>query len=390
MAAGFFSRFTFAAFAFPIGIAYLHLLYVKRSPSRALLAALGFAAVAFAHIAYDTIYYARRRDGHVVQAWSDIVIAPLNAALYNSKSSNLAEHGLHPRWLHGLVNGPMMLGLGPYMMVWSKASEVFKAAYTPKKVRGRSSKDAEERQRSSRLLNICVATVVFSIVALSTQPHQEPRFLLPLIAPACMIAAFGSSKMSTGWSRRARQVVIVATVMQHVALVLLFGMAHQAGTIPAIVNLERTLCGSSSASRTNSISEAPKDAGAALSPNVELFFWRSFMPPRHLIVPSPLFATCAGRNVSVHDIGSLPAAELAQIFRSPSAASRDTDHFLFAPAWAAADPHLLGDNSSLTFARWFRHSPHVDMDHLGESIALFTSGGASLAESFSYSVWRIV
>lgn len=37
-------------------------------------------------------------------------ITPLNFLEYNSEASNLAEHGLHPRYLHFLVNFPLVFG----------------------------------------------------------------------------------------------------------------------------------------------------------------------------------------------------------------------------------------------------------------------------------------
>lgn len=37
---------------------------------------------------------------------------PFNSLIYNLSSSNLAEHGIHPRWLHAVVNWPMLFGVG--------------------------------------------------------------------------------------------------------------------------------------------------------------------------------------------------------------------------------------------------------------------------------------
>jgi len=39
-----------------------------------------------------------------------IIITPLMLLKYNTNITNLASHGLHPRWLHILVNMPMMFG----------------------------------------------------------------------------------------------------------------------------------------------------------------------------------------------------------------------------------------------------------------------------------------
>jgi hypothetical protein len=44
-----------------------------------------------------------------LQRWLSC-LAPLNALRYNSQTSNLAEHGIHPRVTHALVNLPLMFG----------------------------------------------------------------------------------------------------------------------------------------------------------------------------------------------------------------------------------------------------------------------------------------
>lgn len=50
----------------------------------------------------DTLYFRGALD--------DLVVTPLNFLMYNFSSQNLAEHGLHPRWLHVFVNFPMLFG----------------------------------------------------------------------------------------------------------------------------------------------------------------------------------------------------------------------------------------------------------------------------------------
>jgi phosphatidylinositol glycan class Z len=39
-----------------------------------------------------------------------LVICPLNFILYNIDSTNLDKHGLHPPWLHFLVNANILYG----------------------------------------------------------------------------------------------------------------------------------------------------------------------------------------------------------------------------------------------------------------------------------------
>lgn len=80
------------------------------------ICALGTAAL---HIAFDTWYYSSRLSK---STWPPVVV-PFNAALYNLRSDNLANHGLHPRWLHFVVNAPMIVGIGPW---WHCVSVLFR------------------------------------------------------------------------------------------------------------------------------------------------------------------------------------------------------------------------------------------------------------------------
>ena len=109
---GTFTRVTFVAFALPIGWQTLRqvllptLIRLRTSPwhNRALtllLPALTAALISLAVIFTDTYYF--RGD------FSTLVVTPLNFLSYNLSPKNLAEHGIHPRWLHLFVNLPTMV-----------------------------------------------------------------------------------------------------------------------------------------------------------------------------------------------------------------------------------------------------------------------------------------
>ena len=141
LALGFFSRFTFAVFAMPLGLNYLYVVWFLSSTGSSERSSLilrcietvsisantilGFLICSVAHVVYDTAYF----RGHITLS-SDLysqgailltalrsgpIIAPLNALRYNLQQDNLAEHGIHPRWLHFVVNAPMILGLAVWI-----------------------------------------------------------------------------------------------------------------------------------------------------------------------------------------------------------------------------------------------------------------------------------
>lgn len=64
---------------------------------------LGGLFAALACIIIDSLYFTWTHERLV------FVIAPLNALLYNTKTSNLADHGLHPHYLH-LINLVILFG----------------------------------------------------------------------------------------------------------------------------------------------------------------------------------------------------------------------------------------------------------------------------------------
>lgn len=187
-ALGVFARFTFPAFVLPL---------TRLPPSwRVVFASLVTAA---AIVAVDSYYYGR------------FVVTPLNAFLYNLDSSNLALHGLHPRYLHALVNLPLLLG--PVLVL---------------------------RLRPS-------AQWLVPLALLSLAPHQEPRFLLPLVAPAIVTGA-----TTLPW--RTWEVVLHGGY--HAVCVGFFGFFHQAGIVSAVQSLR------------------PGDSVA---------FWKTYPPPMHLV-----------------------------------------------------------------------------------------------------------
>lgn len=136
---GCFVRFTFPAFALPLGLAELwraagaaaagRVSSLPSSSSRkgagrwgglprcTLALALGVALAAVLMVLADSWFYARfdgrgwaqDREGGPRWRWPpSLVLCPLNALRYNASPANLAAHGLHPRVTHALVNLPLL------------------------------------------------------------------------------------------------------------------------------------------------------------------------------------------------------------------------------------------------------------------------------------------
>ena len=153
----------------------------------------------FFAIALDTEFYSK---GPVT--WSTLftnpIITPLNNLRYNLESSNLALHGLHPRYQHILVNLPQLLGPA-FLLLFARP------------------------HASLRL-----ASALSGIVVLSTLQHQEARFLLPAI-PLLL------SSIRLPERRSHIRVFAGAWLLFNAVLGVLMGSYHQGGIVPTQFHL---------------------------------------------------------------------------------------------------------------------------------------------------------
>lgn len=507
VALGLFSRFTFVVFAAPLGIYYLMLVWRMakwatatngEQEASATLVNLpiiksllllsdslnGILFCSLAHVLYDTVYYRLQalpssstslnqtfEQGGLMplvsrlanlSSWP-LTIAPLNALRYNLKADNLALHGLHPRWLHAVVNAPMVAGSAAVWVACILAAarlDVLGAAR-------RSSPPGGEGPARFPLQLLCLCSIAVPLAVLSAQPHQEPRFLLPLVAPAILLVVLGSpeddgsqeqtkapddvaaapSPSSTATARQAtgrrktdtrsskqrrpwlRRLFTTLHLLQSAGIVLFFGIAHQGGVVPALIRIGEEVrllqdgpltAAGQSWLRTSSKGE---EGEAHVHVHAHLHFWRTFMPPRHLLA-LPLVAAAGDTSadfvpaVSVHEhSSSRPRDLLDEMLRwhegpqTQGTAGADgqrrkrPQHLLVAPSWAMTPLLYLpalsqsaviaspgaGNSSSLPSAepaaqadcqlepdvlrkryyhprvdRLVSFVPHLDADHMGE------------------------
>ena len=124
------------------------------------------------------------------------VVTPYNAFKYNASYDNLETHGIHPRLTHVIVNFPMLFGPLAFAAYksWSRALAgffSFSRAATDSKKEKKTNVDAVSCAVSSA--NATRVALLFALfvplLCLSLAPHQEPRFLLPLLPAAAAAAA---------------------------------------------------------------------------------------------------------------------------------------------------------------------------------------------------------
>jgi phosphatidylinositol glycan class Z len=171
----------------------------------------------------DTSFYTPG-DFAFSKVFNGAVITPLNNFRYNAVSENLAQHGLHPRYQHFLVNLPQLLGPATPLLFF-----VHKAQFTMKFI-----------------------SALSGIALLSIFPHQEARFLLPVVPLILSSIRLPSPRYRKPW--------IVAWVIFNIALGVLMGVYHQGGIVPVQMNIAKT---------NETVTHA--------------FWWKTYSPPTWLL-----------------------------------------------------------------------------------------------------------
>ncbi|EJF59887.1 hypothetical protein DICSQDRAFT_181664 [Dichomitus squalens LYAD-421 SS1] len=345
---GLFTRITFVAFFLPV---FLEVLKWSLRQSRfslgswvqlvvpsvlvATLTGLGFVCA-------DTYYFA------YPQRIASFELTPLNFLRYNLLPSNLAEHGLHPRWLHLVVNLPMIATPGLLFYVfWTEWDQSYPR--TAEKSRG---EDKVKRGVLETMQKALVWVRWSGTTLLSVQPHQEPRFLIPLITP--MVALV----VGNGRILRAGKLFWSTWIVSNLTLAVLFGVLHQGGVVPSLFRVHDLVYDS---------------ATGVITQDYRIIYWKTYMPPRHLLAVRQ--SDYASKAVEILDFAGAPSDNVIGGFQRPHPTSRSLSTLLVAPF------HSMGDFEKAARAclnERDRVFPHLDLDHIGEAVKIGWRDGLSL------------
>ena len=285
---------------------------------------------------------------------------------YNAASANLAQHGLHPRFLHAAVNVPMLflpLAL-PAAAAFIAALRTLLRSWRSKQRLTMAPLQPPGAAATAAALSACV---LLPLAALSLAPHQEPRFLLPMLLP---LASLGGAAALA--SRRR----IAAWIAFNAALALFWGGAHQAGVLPASAFVSDIASqwpsGGDAALALSRSPHAPVcGAGEALA--VSVTFWRTYPPPRALL-----------RGVAdVADLMGSPPEALTAALKQSSGACGCAARVLVAPALAQLPSGADGAALLATF------SPHFSGEDAGEAFAAVASGEQPLSAAFGLALYAL-
>lgn len=262
LALGFYNRPTFILFAFVPILFWLQLglntkfwncIIMYR---RLLIMMPSFIIVCFLLTLIDTIYYSKFSVSYLINHSEDaitlfenLIFTPINFISYNLDNSNLAVHGIHPRFLHMLINVPLLFGILGIIGIFYYIQILLKI------VRGFWPYDLMPHNA------MMLMSFIFPLLTLSLFPHQEPRFLIPLLLPLCFIC----SNSICGYTSK-KQWLFIAWIFSNIFSGIFFGYLHQGGLIPSIISLQKILIENNK-----------------LGLNSHVIFYHTYMPPRYLL-----------------------------------------------------------------------------------------------------------
>jgi GPI mannosyltransferase 4 len=288
----------------------------------------------------DTAYYSGSRATKSFSALYDTVrntpvITPYNNLMYNTQTSNLAEHGIHPHYQHLIANAPQLLG--PALVLLLISARPFNL-----------------RTLNNIVSNNRLASAMTGTLFLSLIPHQEPRFLLPIVPLILTSIRVPASKI-------ANRVFWASWFLFNILLAILMGTYHQGGIIPTQLSMPYLI--------TDSINTTHSQAH-----NIEVFWWKTYPPPTFLLGATTNHPTThRPLNISSVPLMGFPQNELVFMLMQhmptcdPSLLERlflhmeKTDIFVVAPlsAWRLAPPNHL--DAEYTYPPTSNFSFSVDM-----------------------------
>lgn len=231
-------------------------------------------------ILFDTVYYLKITSLNqlidVVFKNKRLIITPYNFFIYNTNSNNLKSHGSHPFYLHALVNCVLLFGINHWILVFIFGKFFFQLINYVKSVKA-SLNDTEHKGKASYFKELRVTLVIlyeqvinnrfcflmFSfltpLVLLSVIPHQEPRFLLPLIIPVCLLTSHCL------FSRNSYLILRTIWIIFNLFGVGLFGYLHQGGMVSSLAYVQKMFTHTSN-----------------LELDMHVIYYQTYMPPNYL------------------------------------------------------------------------------------------------------------
>jgi len=217
---------------------------IYRAAVFVLIVGIGFILASSMCISLDSLY-----DGKMA-------ITPLNNLLYNMDPKNLASmaftHGRCTPWLtfpYSLVPWPLsrLVALSRFYLYLARKKHKLQVSLAI--------------LRQWLWWDVLQATCFF----LSIAPHQELRFLVPLIFPTILVFGSRTYILSPNWWKT----FVVLWILMNAGCAIVFGVLHQGGVTKALCALQQRV----------GLEMGEVDAPA----HIGIVFSGTYMPPRFLL-----------------------------------------------------------------------------------------------------------
>ncbi|XP_042223833.1 GPI mannosyltransferase 4-like isoform X2 [Homarus americanus] len=155
------------------------------------------------------------------------IVTPVNFLLYNANENNLATHGLHPYYLHLVVNLPLLHGVLGLLGLWSVSK--YMASFI--------TNDMTKKPKIFSIATMLLATFILPVLVLSAVPHQEPRFLLPTLLPLVILHSDDVLLISGKRLKAFKHLCFLAWHVWNIFCVIFFGFLHQGGVTKTMMRV---------------------------------------------------------------------------------------------------------------------------------------------------------
>ncbi|XP_039955385.1 GPI mannosyltransferase 4 [Bactrocera tryoni] len=257
--AGVFNRPTFIVFGAPMVFYWMlrgmgtKTITFRDFNLRMLLFCLSALPALVIFIICDSFYYKYLTVGELQMlqlSINNFVSTPWNFIKYNLDAKNTAEHGIHPKYVHFLVNIPLLYNVLGIVTIVSFAYLLIRFLRA----------EYQGLPRAQSIISLMTSAIFVPLFSLSLINHQEPRFLLPLLFPIVLLHA---PKLNHGLCpnypfkeehpllRKIYNMLLCpqASVrplmktwyMCNIGLAIFFGFLHQAGIFPLTQHFETVM-----------------------------------------------------------------------------------------------------------------------------------------------------
>ena len=258
-------------------------------------------------------------------------LTPLNFILYNGDTKKLEQHGTHPWYLHLTVN--MMLLFAPLYMVFVTrvAKMICKKLQYSESIATNCVEDNNSRSKE----NFFIIALVVPLMVLSLIPHQEPRYLVPLLVPLLAVvvprlhASHNRDKLLKVW------------IAFNIVCGVWFGFLHQGGVYKSLEHMNQHI---------HSTRASGEEGG------VHLIYWRTHMAPPHL-----LGVDVNDNTVRLHNLNGGDCQRVTDLLQDLRRKNFSGEVWLFCPSVLHSS---VGDNFTL-HKQYFPHVTTEDLPHWG-------------------------